>query len=52
MKMPLYEKAAAIAIMLQQLDSTIDFRPERILRSATAEEIDFYYEKLCKESIL
>ena len=51
MKMPLYEKAAAIAIMLQQLDSSLDFRPEKILRTATAEEIDFYYEKLCKEEI-
>lgn len=46
--MPLYEKAAAIVIKLTQLDSRITFRPERILRLATAEEIDFYYEKICK----
>ena len=51
MEMPLYEKAAAIVIKLTQLDARISFRPERILRLATAEEIDFYYEKLCKEEI-
>lgn len=43
----LYEKAAAIAIKLEQLQKTAFFRPEYILRKATAEEIDFYYDKLC-----
>ena len=38
----LYEKAAAIAIKLEQLDK------ELLLRRATAEEIDFYYAKMCK----
>ncbi len=43
----LYQKAAAIAIKLEQLQKTAFFRPEYILRKATAEEIDFYYDKLC-----
>ena len=43
----LYEKAAAIAIKLQMLSAAISFRPECILRKATAEEIDFYYSKIC-----
>lgn len=51
----LYEKAAAIAIELEwlaidieELDKDIIIRPEKILREATAEEIDFYYERMCK----
>ena len=44
----LYQKAAAIAVKLVQLDRRVTFRPELILRKATAEEIDFYYDKLCK----
>lgn len=44
--MPLYEKAAAIAISLEHMIN-YSFRPEYILRNASAEEIDFYYEKLC-----
>lgn len=47
METTLYEKAAAIAIKLGQLDRDFDCRPEYILRTATAEEIDFYYEKIC-----
>ncbi len=43
----LYQKAAAIAIKLEQLDRELVLRPEWVLRKATAEEIDFYYEKLC-----
>lgn len=43
----LYEKAAAIAIKLEELDPRAQFRPEFILRKASAEEIDFYYERLC-----
>ncbi len=46
--MPLYEKAAAIAISLGQIGPEYSYRPEYILRNASAEEIDFYYEKLCK----
>ena len=44
----LYEKAAAIAVKLEQLDRDVVIRPEKVLREATAEEIDFYYERLCK----
>lgn len=44
----LYEKAAAIAIKLEQLDKELLLRPEWVLRKATAEEIDFYYAKMCK----
>lgn len=44
----LYEKAAAIAICLESLVWWLELRPEQILRKATPEEIDFYYEKLCK----
>lgn len=44
---PLYEKAAAIAIKLQIINDRIVYRPEWILRRATPEEIDFYYEKMC-----
>lgn len=39
----LYQKAAAIAIKLEQLDKELLLRPEWVLRRATAEEIDFYY---------
>lgn len=44
---PLYLKAAAIAIKLGQLQTDETFRPEFILRNATAEEIDFYYAYMC-----
>ena len=44
----LYEKAAAIAIKLEWIDNGLTIRPEAILRKATAEEIDFYYHKICK----
>ena len=44
----LYQKAAAIAIKLEQLDKELLLRPEWVLRRATAEEIDFYYAKMCK----
>lgn len=44
----LFEKAAAIAIKLEQLDARATYRPEYIMRKATAEEIDFYYERICK----
>lgn len=46
--MALFEKAAAIAISLGQIGTEYSFRPEYILRTASAEEIDFYYEKICK----
>lgn len=45
---PLFEKAAAIAIKLEAIDDNFKFRPETILRKATAEEIDFYYSVICK----
>lgn len=45
----LYEKAAAIAIVLERIERDLIIRPGEILRRASAEEIDFYYEKLCKE---
>lgn len=48
----LYQKAATIAIKLEQIDKRLMLRPEFILRKATAEEIDFYYEKICKEGEL
>ena len=48
-RITLYEKAAAIAIKLEALfDDEIVYRPEWVLRRATAEEIDFYYSKICK----
>ena len=47
----LYEKAAAIAINLETIQWEIELRPEKILRIATAEEIDFYYDKMCKGEI-
>lgn len=43
----LYQKAAAIALKLGGLQKTAFFRPEYILRKATAEEIDFYYSHIC-----
>lgn len=43
----LYEKAAAIAMRLEIMNEYIIYRPEWVLRRATAEEIDFYYEKMC-----
>ncbi len=48
MVVTLYQKAAAVAIKLEELDYDIFYRPEWILRKATAEEIDFYYDKICK----
>lgn len=42
----LYQKAAAIAIKLEEMAGAF-FRPEWVLRKATAEQIDFYYEKMC-----
>lgn len=48
MKPTLYEKAAAIAIKLGHIVYELDLRPEAILRAATAEEIDFYYERMCR----
>lgn len=44
----LYEKAAAIAMKLEMLNENIVYRPEWVLRRATAEEIDFYYSRICK----
>lgn len=44
----LYEKAAAIAIHLEFLVWWLDLRPEQVLWKASPEEIDFYYEKICK----
>ena len=43
----LYEKAAAIALKLEMINDKIVYRPEWVLRRATAEEIDFYYNKIC-----
>lgn len=47
-ELTLFEKAAAIAIKLQIIDD-IDFRPQTIMRRASAEEIEFYYKKMCCE---
>jgi hypothetical protein len=44
----LYEKAAKIAAKLESLAWWLDLRPEQILRKASPEEIDSYYERLCK----
>ena len=44
----LYEKAAAIAIKLQEIWSEAVFRPEWILKKSSAEAIDFYYDKMIK----
>ena len=49
MKLTLYEKAAKIAAKLESLVWWLDLRPEQVLRKASPEEIDFYYERLCKE---
>lgn len=46
----LYEKAAAIALKLYEIDNNIDVRPEWILRRASAEDIDFYYCKIANGS--
>ena len=46
-QIPLFEKAAAIAIKLEEMDESIIYRPEWVLRRATAEEIDFYYAHIC-----
>ena len=42
----LYQKAAAIAIKLEEIAGAF-FRPEWILRKATAEQIDYYYRIIC-----
>lgn len=43
----LFEKAAAIAIKLELItDRRVVVRPEYVLRMATSEEIDFYYNKI------
>jgi hypothetical protein len=43
----LWEKAAAIAIKLEQIDRFLIIRPEQVLQKATEEEIAFYYERMC-----
>ena len=48
MILTLYEKAAKIAAKLESLAWWLDLRPEQILRKVSPEEIDFYYEKICK----
>jgi hypothetical protein len=50
----LYEKAAAVAIKVEQLSRLTPFgevrlRPDDILAKATAVEIDRYYEGMCKQ---
>ena len=47
-ELTLFEKAVAIAIKLQILDG-IDFRPQTIMKRATKNEINFYYDKICSE---
>lgn len=48
MILTLYEKAAKIAAKLESLVWWLDLRPEQVLRKASTEEIDFYYNKLVK----
>lgn len=48
MVVTLYQKAAAVAIKLEEMNHDIFYRPEWILRKASAEEIGFYYDKICK----
>ena len=47
MILTLYEKATKIAAKLESLVWWLDLRPEQVLRKASPEEIDFYYERLC-----
>ena len=42
----LYQKAAAIAIKLEEM-ADVFYRPEWILKKATAEQIDYYYRIMC-----
>ncbi|MBQ8298137.1 MAG: hypothetical protein IJX77_10195 [Ruminococcus sp.] len=42
-----YEKAEAILNAINLISETIT--PEDILRKCTPQELDFYYNKLCKE---
>ena len=44
----LYEKAAAIAIKLQEIWSEAELRPEWILKKSSAKAIDFFYAKMIK----
>lgn len=42
----IFEKAAAIAKKLEQLDESIIYCPEWVLRRATPEQISFFYVKI------
>lgn len=46
METRIFEKAEAIAKKLEQLDNSIVYRPEWVLRRATPEQINFFYEKI------
>lgn len=48
----LYQKAVAIAIKIDSLSTyPIDTKPEEVLKKASAEEISFYYERMCKNDV-
>lgn len=43
-----YSKASAIAEILSSIRWELNVTADDILDRATAEEIDFYYEKICR----
>lgn len=48
----LYQKTVAIAIKIDSLSTyPIDTKPEEVLKKASAEEISFYYERMCKNDV-
>ena len=46
---PAYYKASAIAFKLKLIRENLFLTPEDVLRKASISEINFYYERLCKE---
>lgn len=46
METTIFEKAEAIANKLEELDISIIYYPEWVLRRATPEQINFFYSKM------
>lgn len=45
----IYYKASAIVYKLKFMRENLSLTPEDVLRKASISEINFYYERLCKQ---
>lgn len=46
---PIYYKASAIVFKLKSIREDLFLTPEDVLRKASISEINFFYERLCKQ---